>query len=117
MMLYHVGCGRALFDSEHARGMALSCACGAYSPIVAPDLNNPAPGADILPSSLVSLMMRAGERELMASVHVETYLGYSDFRCPAKAAWEIKLKALGMTAAGACSEQRCRDRAERLAVP
>lgn len=104
--LYHVGCGRCLFTREDVRRgtMALACTCGANSPIVVPDLDDPNPPSDVLPASLVWTLQRC-----RIPPHLEYYLGFSDFTCPAKEAWERFLREYGSISFAECPEERCRN--------
>ncbi len=102
-MLYHVGCGAALFTKEAlASGvMAMSCRCGAIAPLVVEDLDDGGSLAAV-PYSLAAL--RGG----MEPPHLEYYLGFSDFACPAKDAWERALRVAGMVSFGECEQAKCR---------
>lgn len=111
-MLYHVGCGRPLFTRDEAKMMALSCVCGAYSPIVAPDLEAVRPPVDILPASMIRILGGGLEREYLP--HWETYLGFSDFDCPAKRSWTALLTALGLTSQRDCDRRECGWAVERF---
>lgn len=104
--LYHVGCGRHLFDLGQADGMALACRCGANSPIVVPDLESVEPDTPALPGSLLRVRIRPNARDLP---HIEYYLGFSEFKCPAKSAWEVYLRLLGLKSFAECTEKKCRD--------
>ena len=105
MMLYHVGCGKPLFTAEQLQQgtLALACRCGAASPIVAPVLSDPAPAPFSLPASLVRLLQGRGEPP-----HLEAYLGFTNFGCPAKTYWSDRLKAQGSVSMANCTEERCR---------
>jgi hypothetical protein len=117
--LYHVGCGKALFTLEQTRRgtMAIACgACGAGSPIVVADLNNPDVLEDpvCLPSSLARAMLR--RRFEPPGPHVELYLGFSNFQCPAKAGWdEVLRRSLGLTSMSECDEAGCLETIARRA--
>lgn len=105
-MLYHVGCGTPLFTREHANNMALACRCGANSPIVTDDLNDTEQETpDTLPASLFQILNgRPRARDLP---HVEYYLGFSQFECPAKTTWVARLRDLGMVSFDECDQERC----------
>jgi len=110
-MLYHVGCGRPLFKLSQAAGMALACACGALSPIVVADLEDDGTEALALPSSLLGI-----RKEMKDKPHLEYYLGFSDFDCPAKRAWQARLREdWGLVSFSECPQKRCREEPERVA--
>ena len=54
--LYHVGCGRHLYDWAAGQQMALSCPCGADAPIMVADLNDPEGRSTTLPSSIIHIL-------------------------------------------------------------
>lgn len=108
-MLYHIGCGRPLFSREAAQRdtMAMACGyCGAPAPIVAADLNAQGVLGITLPASLV-IATRAGGFAKEAP-HIEYYLGFSDFTCPAKESWERELRTrFGMVSFSECDKPGC----------
>lgn len=108
--LYHVGCGHRLVTREQVeRGMmAIACRCGANGPIVVTDLEDPNPSCDVLPASLVNAALRK-----RTPPHLEYYLGLSDFTCPAKQAWERRLREQGSISFRECTESGCRETWER----
>ncbi len=107
--LYHVGCGTALFDSEQADGMALACRCGADAPIVVADLEDESGRISVMPASLYAA---ASNKERQVP-HIEYYLGFSEFDCPAKRAIEAGLREMGAVSFSECPEPRCQDEPER----
>lgn len=119
-MLYHVGCGMALFSFESARKgtMAMACGtCSAGSPIVVDDLSNAAvlENPVCLPSSLARAMLQGGFKGDVVP-HIEYYLGYSDFRCPAKAEWGRVLRQnLKMFSISECTDPKCIEAVRRHA--
>ena len=88
MMLYHVGCGQPMFTEEdlarasRTGGIGFACRCGANAPLVVRDLNDREPDVVALPASLAVSAVE-GHPPLP---HLEYYLGFSDFDCPAKRA-------------------------------
>lgn len=107
---YHVGCGRPLFSrGDLSRGMmAIACYCGANGPIVVRDLDDPNPPGDVLPASLILAVQRH-----RTPPHLEYFLGFSDFTCPAKEAWERCLRQHGAISYTECSKPGCRENFER----
>ena len=109
--LFHVGCGNFLFTEEQLRqakgGMALACSCGAMSPLVVKYLEDASGALAALPASLA--LRKDGEQP----PHLEFYLGFSDFNCPAKTAVEQYLRELGSIAFAECEEERCREEPDR----
>ena len=112
--LYHVGCGTYLFDLEAAHSMALACRCGAGSPIVTPDIDVEVANSPVRPSSLWVIELRSGS-DTSNLPHLEYYLGFSDFNCPAKVAWERHLRNLGLTPFSECDQGKCREEPQRFA--
>lgn len=107
--LYHVGCGHYLFNLSQASGMALACSCGANSPIVVSDLESGIAESVVLPGSLLSI--NKGQKD---KPHLEYYLGFSDFTCPAKQAWEKRLREeFGLISFSECSRAECQRESER----
>lgn len=104
--LYHVGCGQPLFTTEQLKQgtLALACRCGASSPIAVPDLRQPAPpDTPSIPASLIRLLAGVGDPP-----HLEAYLGFTNFECPAQTFWSDRLRALGCVSMANCTEERCR---------
>lgn len=111
-MLYHVGCGAPLFRLNQTSdgGMALACGvCGASAPIVTPDLNSEETDAPALPASLLWITKDTKDKP-----HLEYYLGFTDFDCPAKRAWERRLREeWGLISFSECPDERCQKEPER----
>ncbi len=106
--LYCVGCGRHLFNYTPGNLVALACQCGAYAPIAVPDLESPEGMTPTIPASLVRLGrdLLLG-RQVRPPAHLEYYLGFSPFTCPAKVQWERVLRQAGAISMGDCPEERC----------
>lgn len=102
--LYHVGCGRFVISFDPEATIAIACICGAGSPILVPDLEDLDGGTSVIPGSLIRGVL-IGEEE---PPHLEYYLGYSDFNCPAKEAWRKVLVSLKGISAFDCYQDRCR---------
>ena len=110
--LYHVGCGRSLFTRaqlDDARGgMAIACRCGANGPIVVSNLNDPDPPRFPAPGSLFVALTRGRLAPTADLPHIEYYLGFSDFTCPAKEGIKRMLRALGCVSFEECDREKCR---------
>ena len=114
--MYHIGCGRRLYDYEPGQVMALACDCGANSPITGSDLNDSQGSCIGLPASLARILAEdapAYDKE-KARPHIEVYLGFSTFTSPAKDAWETALRQLGCTPTAECTERCCQEYASRI---
>lgn len=117
--LYHVGCGRPLFDAEQARSgtLAIACACGADSPICVAHLDSAIPDYTFLPLSLDILFAVSDlTRKREDKPHLEYYLGFDQtFTCPAKTAWEEEMRrCLGLIGFAECDQQLCQATPERV---
>lgn len=113
-MLYHVGCGGSMITREQLAqsgpgGWACACRCGANAPILVADLNDATGAVEAMPASL-GIGIAEGRHQLP---HLEYYLGFFDFTCPAKEAWETALRVAGCVAFAECEEERCRREPER----
>lgn len=108
-ILYHIGCGKALYRFRPDQTIALACWCGAYAPILTIDLQDHLGITTGLPVSLVNLPQDPAERNKVAP-HLEYYLGFSDYTCPAKETWKAVLLQLGCSTMQECSEAECQAR-------
>ncbi len=107
MNLHCVGCGNLVF-SNYTRGMtlAISCTCGAYSPITFNPKTN-----EIISYSYGLAMAIAN---MSSESHFENYLGYNfSHISDIKSYWMKFLKELGMTSQQDCEEEICLQQYER----
>ena len=114
-ILHCVGCGNGVCPlPEPGQMLAISCRCGAYSPIlVRPDLLDAAePVATMKPASVirVQVMHEAG---LRVSGHWENHLG-PEPRTIVGRAWKTYLIECGLTSMADCHEDRCQCGIERM---
>jgi len=109
-MLHCIGCGNAVAKDVPGQTLAISCSCGAGSPLLEADGQTLAS----IPASLMKLSYEyvegiKSEQDLAKEApHLEYYLGYSDHDSPAKTNAVAFLKVLGCTAQQDCPELRCR---------
>lgn len=95
-----VGCGSRVCRRPQKEGLAISCRCGAYSPIFEVE------GTGELYGLPASLMMAVTSGKTPA--HLEYYLGRSSHTSPIKTAVEHELRKLGAISEDECEE--CRKR-------
>lgn len=115
--LYCIGCGKQIFTIGQVTNhvMAMSCNCGAYSPVTA-TAENLLKSGDIsniytMPTSLYGIF-DDGSIKVSAS-HYENYIGFSDFTCPMKL-WLInEMKRYGFTWMHDCNDANCIRTVER----
>ncbi len=101
MNLHCVGCGNIVFSNyERGTTLAISCACGAYSPILFdPETNKTV-------SYSYSLMRDIRNKSSVS--HFENYLGYHFFHTSdLKSYWLRFVKEIGMTSQQDCDEEKC----------
>lgn len=114
LTLYCVGCGAVAALAWPGDVLAISCKCGAYSPLLAEALDDPFGKLWSMPASLMRII--SGEVSAEARPHVENYLGYSGGTNPAKRFWENQLRAYGLTSAADCEREECRERYAQMAA-
>ena len=107
--LYHVGCGRRLYDYVPGESMGITCPCGANGPICVPDVNKPEALTSSIPVSLVNSL-----EAKQPLPHLEYYLGFSTFSCKGKDVWAETLRELGSTPMAECTDSRCQECASRM---
>lgn len=101
--LFCVGCGRQVCHVPPAGGvLAISCACGAGSPIMHME-NGEIWG---LPASLVGFL--GGLPPGQEPPHLELYLGYSAYQSELREKLEGELKASGCSSQRECPQPRCK---------
>ena len=99
-MLYCVGCGKAVAEYVPEQTLAISCRCGADSPILAREDG----GMYGLPFSLVH-----AELEGQTKGHLERYLGFSDHESDLKTEWRQSLIKRDYTPMEECPDEQCRE--------
>ncbi len=98
--LYCVGCGNSIAKEVPGHTLAISCRCGADSPILARE-----DGSGYgLPYSLVNPRRAEGQK-----AHLERYLGFSDHESALKAEWREALVNRNYTPMVECPEAQCRE--------
>lgn len=98
--LHCLGCGNFVVESEPDMTLAISCRCGALSPILVTETES----LVSIPGSLAMIAEVQGQK-----AHVERYLGYSDHTSDAKATLRRILLATGLTPMEECGAGRCKD--------
>lgn len=101
--LFCVGCGHQVCHAPPPGGtLAISCACGAGSPIMHME------SGEIwgLPASLVGFL--GGLPPGQEPPHLEFYLGYSGHQSDLREKLEGELKATGCTSQQECQQPRCK---------
>lgn len=119
--LYCLGCGRPICTAEPGKLLAISCACGAYSPILvakgmADVASMPVSFLEFARENLVGPKTPAVIKEAMTAAgfkrasppHWEFWLGYSDHMSPFKEQLLAMLKEAGSTSQADCPEPKCK---------
>ncbi len=105
MNLHCLGCGELLVPNYKGGMLAISCSCGAESPILVDENGK-------FQSCSLSLARALTEGSSIA--HYEIYLGYrfthTDIE---KSQWTLRLRDLGMTSQQDCDEEQCLREYER----
>lgn len=113
--LHCVGCGKVVYRApDHPALIAISCNCGAYSPILATAelLDAAEPVASTVPASVYGII--AGRRMgLKQAGHWENHLG-PEPKTAAGRAWKVFLIECGLTSMADCGQERCQRAVERM---
>lgn len=92
-----VGCGERICRYEPGATLAMSCQCGAGSPILLLE-------GTLVPSSFpASILLQVAKGEKIKS-HIEYYLGYSQYSSFEKEASEKMLRSFGAISENECEE-------------
>ena len=102
--LYCLGCGIFVIESAPGHLLAISCRCGADSPILCKENGT----IYSLPSSLYGISKVKGPK-----AHIEHYLGFSDHKSAAKDLYRDALTTRGLAPFADCDEAKCQQYAAR----
>ena len=107
--LYCAGCGEAVAHRyEPGAMLAISCRCGAYSPV----LYSGSEDLFSIPSSLTLLLAMSPAQLTLRRKgqlpHLESYLGYSAHTDERKEAWRCTLENIGLTSQERCQDAHCK---------
>ncbi len=106
MNLHCLGCGELRISNYTGGTLAISCICGAGSPILYDPIQDKVIAQ---PYSLTQLLLQ----DQQTSVHLEYYLGYSFHINDMKTQTEELLKLRGLISQQDCDEKKCEQEYER----
>lgn len=108
---YCVGCGKIVCRSDPGP-LAISCLCGAQSPILVDQAGSLQRVPQSLGMRLLGRMLPPaclGAVEEKKPQHLEYYLGYSRHKSKAKAAWYELIRKLGLVSQQECQDKKCQE--------
>lgn len=101
--MYCIGCGRPLARMKKGQTLAISCSCGALSPILVSQKNNNV--FDQIFAFPASIQESLGNGTIS---HLEYYLGFSDHESKAKTWIRQLLRSMGSISYTECFDADCR---------